>query len=77
MLKLLVLELGAAGLAMNGAKTKLLTTDSAENLGNIRLFVDVAGTFVELVRGQSTHLYLGKELSGDLRSRGECNLDFR
>ena len=77
MLELLVVELGAAGLAMNGAKTRLLTTDSEESLGDIPMLVEVAGTFVEFVRGRGTHKYLGKKLSGDLRSRGQCNLDFR
>ena len=77
MLEVRVLELNAAGLSMNGTKTKLLTTDSKESLADIPLLVEVAGTFVELVRGQTTHKYLGKKLSGDLLSRKQCNLDFR
>ena len=34
-------------------------------------------TFVEFVPGQGTHKDLGKKLCGNLRFRGQCNLDFR
>ena len=77
MTALLVEEFTRAGLAVNGTKTKLLTTDAEASSGPAPMMVDIAGMFVELVRRGSSHKYLGKTLPGDLRTRGQRNLDHR
>ena len=77
MLEALIEEFARAGLVVNGSKTKLLTTAPIATSSQTPLLADVAGMFVEMVRGGCSHKYLGKALSGDLRVRGQRNLDHR
>ena len=77
MMEKLVSELCVAGLSVNGAKTKIITTDNAAACSNVPLYVDVAGCMVEVLQQQATHKYLGRLFSGDLTKRGETNLCHR
>ena len=77
MLELLAAELSAAGLSINGGKTKILTTNDQAVSGQSPVLVDAADMFVEIVRRDGCHKYLGKVLSGDLRARGQRNLEHR
>ena len=45
--------------------------------GQSPVLVDAADMFVEVVRRDGKHKYLGKVLSGDLRARGQANLEHR
>ena len=77
MLELLATELSAAGLSIHGGKTKILTTNEEAVAGQSPVLVDAADMFVEIVRRDGCHKYLGKVLSGDLRNRGQRNLEHR
>ena len=73
MLESLILELGAIGLQLNSRKTKILTTASLAN----PTFLEVAGSFVEVLWGDRSHSYLGKLLCGDLSKRSSVELRHR
>ena len=77
MLEILTEELANAGLSVNGSKTKILTTDGAATDNDAPLLADIAGSMVEILRCESTHKYLGRLFSGNLRRRGQCNLNHR
>ena len=70
-------ELARAGLSINGSKTKMLTTDSESSDSNVPLLADAGECMVEILRCEATHKYLGRLFSGDLRRRGQCNLNHR
>ena len=73
----LIANLASAGLGMNPSKTKVLTTDIGASSGRAPVYVELAGAFVEVLSGTSSHKYLGRKFPGNLRSRGLCNLEFR
>ena len=73
MLESLILELGAIGLQLNSRKTKILTTASLAS----PTFLEVAGSFVEVLWGDLSHSYLGKLLCGDLSKRSSVELRHR
>ena len=77
MFEALVQELSVAGLSINGGKTKILTTCTGTTEDAAPLFVDAAGSFLEVVKRNGRHKYLGRLFSGDLRLRGQCNLEHR
>ena len=77
MLEALQIELGQAGLSINKAKTKILTTVADYSCNPTPLLVEVGDGMVEVVRGDALHKYLGKVLPGNLRARGVRNLDHR
>jgi len=77
MLELLDEELKAAGLAINQGKTKILTTTLNATSGACPMLADIGDMFVEIVQRDSVHKYLGKVLPGDLRARGQFNLEHR
>ena len=56
----LVVDLAEAGLSVNASKTKLFTTSTVATSSASPLFVDAAGSMIELVRGTATHKYLGR-----------------
>ena len=70
-------ELARTGLSINGTKTKILTTDSSASDSDVPLLADAGGCMVEILRCDDTHKYLGRLFSGDLRRRGQCNLNHR
>ena len=76
-LQALVTDLAEAGLCMNASKTKILTTDLAASSSPTPLSSELAGSPMEVLRGTASHKYLGRRFPGNLRSRGQCNLDFR
>ena len=73
MLESLILELGAIGLQLNSRKTKILTTASLAS----PTFLEIAGSFVEVLWGDRSHSYLGKLLCGDLSKRSSVELRHR
>ena len=77
MLEILSAELVGVGLSINGSKTKILTTDLNASSSENPLYVDVAGSMVEILRRGTVHKYLGKVFCGNLRNRGQCNLSHR
>ena len=77
MMEILGVELSKAGLSINGAKTKILTTNSDAISSQIPTLLDIGDFFVEVVRRDGCHKYLGRKWSGDLRIRGQCNLEHR
>jgi hypothetical protein len=77
MLDSLVEELAAVGLSLNAFKTKILTTDTEITCDGSPLFIDAGGGLVEVVKHTGAHKYLGRLLSGDLKTRGACNLEHR
>ena len=62
---------------MNAAKTKILTTDAATSSRTSPVTAELMGTSIEIVCGSATHKYLGRKFPGNLRNRGQCNLEFR
>ena len=42
-----------------------------------RLFLEVSGEFVEVVRGEDVHKYLGRKLRGNMKARGFTELSHR
>ena len=70
-------ELARAGLSINGTKTKILTTDSSASDSDVPLLADAGGCMVEILRCDDTDKYLGILFPGDLRRRGQCNLNHR
>ena len=77
MMEFLGVELSKAGLSINGAKTKILTTNTDAISCQIPTLMDIGDFFVEVVRRDGCHKYLGRLWSGDLRVRGQCNLEHR
>ena len=77
MLEILSAELVGVGLSINGSKTKILTTDLNASSSENPLYVDIAGSMVEVLRRGTVHKYLGKAFCGNLRNRGQCNLSHR
>ena len=73
MMELLIEELSAVGLHLNTSKTKILTTTALTD----RMFLDVGGDMIEVVRSQETHKYLGKKLPGDLSARAMVDVKHR
>ena len=65
MLELLYPELASVGLELKVAKMKLLTNANLET----QCFAEVAGEFLEILQGEQTHRYLGRNLMGDLALR--------
>ena len=66
-------ELLAIGLIMNASKTKILTTVFLDT----PLYIDMAGTMVEVLSGSTCHKYLGRHLPGNLSDRGGVELTHR
>ena len=77
MFEMLSVELARAGLSINGAKTKILTTDSDVLDRNTPLLLDAGDCMLEVLCGDATHKYLGRLFPGDLRNRGKANLSHR
>ena len=77
MYEALVEELSRAGLSINGGKTKVLTTVEEIFEDRAPLLVEAAGSLLEVVKCNGSHKYLGRMFSGDLRKRGQCNLEHR
>ena len=77
MIEILGDELSKAGLSINGTKTKIMTTNSEAISSTSPILVDMGDFFVEVVRRDGCHKYLGRRWSGDLRGRGQCNLEHR
>jgi len=77
MMEMLGVELSKAGLSINGAKTKILTTNTDTISRQVHTLMDIGDFFVEVVRRDGCHKYLGRQWSGDLRVRGQCNLEHR
>ena len=73
MLELLYPELASVGLELNVAKTKILTNANLETL----CFAEVAAEFTEILQGEQTHRYLGRNLVGDLALRTNVEFDPR
>ena len=73
----MVHELAAAGLAVNVRKTKLMTTAPEADTASLATFVEVGSQMVELVTKGASHKYLGRMFSGNLRDRGQRNLEHR
>ena len=74
MIDLLAAELAHAGLDLNAKKSRIFTTDADASLSESPQLVEVAGGFVEVVRGSDTHKYLGNAFPGDLCRRGRSML---
>eukprot|EP00959_Pyramimonas_sp_CCMP1952_P183073 3828118-Pyramimonas_sp.AAC.1 len=53
----------------------MLTTDSESSDSDVPLLADAGECAVEILRGEATRKYLGRMFSGDLRRRGQCNLN--
>ena len=70
MIDLLVQEFATVGLQLNSQKSKIFILD--ENVANSdnTMLVDVADGFVQVVQNHETHKYLGMNVPGDLRRRG-------
>ena len=56
MMEIVIEELSALGPHLNTSKTKILTTTALTD----RMFLDVGGDMIEVVHGQDTNKYLGK-----------------
>ena len=77
MLDMLAEELAKVGLTMNSKKCKIFTTSIDSVSCCVPLFLDAAGGFIEILRANDSHKYLGCLLPGDLRQRGRANLQYR
>ena len=77
MLEEMAEEFVSTGLMVHGSKTKLKTIAPVAISSGTPLLSDVVGMFVEILKGGCSLKYLGKVLSGDLRVRGQRNLDHR
>ena len=77
MLDMLAEELGKVGLLMNSKKCKIFTNSMAIANSRVPIFLDAAEGFIEIMRANDSHKYLGCLLSGDLRQRGRANLQYR
>ena len=71
MLDLLVQEFHTVGLELNAKKSRIYTLDADVVAYDVPFMVDVADGFVEVVRKGNSHVYLGCQYVGDLRSRGK------
>ena len=76
MTALLVGEFAKMGLAANGSKTELLTTDVGAPTGPTPQLVDIAGVFAG-VHDRPPRKVIGKALLEYLTSRGQKNMDHR
>ena len=74
MFEILSEDLAKVGLEINGKKTKLSTTDPEAVANDSTMLIDASDRMVELVRKDGSHKYLGRCFSGDLRMRGQNNL---
>ena len=61
MMELLGSELSRAGLSINGTKTKILTTSDDAISCRSPVLVDIGDSFVEVVRRDGCHKYLGRQ----------------
>ena len=77
MFDMLERELRAAGLSVNGKKTKLLTTGPEYEVDGAPLLIEAGSQMVEVVRRGESHKYLGRLLGGSLADRGQSNLEHR
>ena len=70
MLETLIEELSLVGLNLNSTKTKILTTENSQCSN----FAEVKGDMVEILHGTDQHKYLGKKMSGDLKTRAAIDV---
>lgn len=73
MLESLVAELARCGLHVNSKKCKILSL----NPTNHARYLDIAGEFIEIMKSQDKHLYLGRMLTGDPLRRSEAEFSHR
>ena len=74
MIELLVEVFAECGLELNAKKTKILSTTTTETQ-QVALIIEYGA--VDIVPKSSTHKYLGRAFSGDLRDRGSVALNNR
>ena len=70
-------ELTAAGLSINVKKTKMFTNGPESHTSSSASFVELGSQMVEMVQNGASHKYLGRMIGGDLRKRGQRNLEHR
>ena len=76
MMETLVEELAKVGLSLNADKTKILR-GPIEDDGFDVSFVHIASDLVEVLDVQSSHKYLGKQLTLRLHERSQCEVKHR
>jgi len=74
MMEMLVDTFRLYGLELNVKKTKMLSTTVSDSESTL---VDTSAGFIELVSASSTHKYLGRVWSGNLRDRGTAAVNHR
>ena len=77
MVDLLVAEFAVVGLELNAKKSKIFTLEDGMFDCDSPVMVNVADGFMDVVRQQESHTYLGNSFSGDLRKRGKSVLTNR
>ena len=73
MLEALLEELARCGLHINANKCKIFTLHPTSH----RRYVEIGGDFIEIMKADAKHLYLGRMLIGDPLKRSESEFAHR